>query len=252
MINQLEIIFGSEKTLTKQAYTVAIGYLQYIKSLNFIDNSRINLIISDGEPNEFTITGINDKVCNIYTKINIAEYSLKNEIEKKKYLFSLITNSMIFLSNQKGWDEKIFQEIVLEIIGKNYSTPIKYIPIKTNKSKDLKAEVIVNMCFDYADFALCLYDMKGNHIKSISFWKAFPSLLLCSRFFHFARWLEKDVYEIADTENEIRFLIDINSSEVKVEFHPHGNSIDELKNLLRGLDHRTPEEERMKLLGLQN
>lgn len=81
-------------------------------------------------------------------------------------------------------------------------------------------------------------------------YKTSPYPLIFQRFFAAISWSGDDLVKVEDMNEEIISVADIHRDEVRIELHPNQTTKEQLNDLLKGLYYETPDEERLKLLGL--
>jgi hypothetical protein len=250
MVNFFQIDFQENPALNKGGIAVGYSYVSKLRSIKFVDFARIDIILTNKDNSEEEIHGINGKICRIFKPFDIVYYATLSEKESGKLLYELVFEIMETIAGLRNWEMTAFHEIREEIVSADYSFPITYGKRMKNPSKKLSAEITVELFSAHADFKLSIYDKAGTLQKSMPIYKTSPYPLLFQRFFAGMSWSGDDLVKIEDMNKEIFFVGDIQREEVRIELHPDQNTKEELNALLKGLYYETPDDERLKLLGL--
>ncbi|MBQ3566831.1 MAG: hypothetical protein IJA12_06605 [Oscillospiraceae bacterium] len=107
-----------------------------------------------------------DGFCDVYldfTESDLKNFKFKGDYEKKVAYLELLMNGIKKVSNEYGWDTKIFEDVYNQIIQLNYENMWQWKKAVCSPSRKYKAELILEHEIPYIHFNLIIKD-KNNEI----------------------------------------------------------------------------------------
>lgn len=248
MISFFGISFWEDHELSVEATPVALSYMSLLKKAKFIKYKRIDITIKNQSEQILEVEGIDSDLCQIDINYNVDHYKELDLAAKRKAIYEILFYCMDFLATKKGWDLNFLEEVKTTVINHDYIifTPYRK-PVK-NKKRKIIAQLVVWLDIGVGNFNLNIYDYKMQLIKSIDFYKVYPSPIIYDWYFTRISWVEENICRVEELNGEILFDINIDDETVTTHIIPKTRSLEILQNGILGLKYDTPWPDRQEYL----
>ena len=169
-------------------------------------------------------------VVSLFEEEDFAEQVTVKTIEVLKVLFLL-----------RGWTDEGLDEILEEVRRNNFKTVLTYKKKRWTKNRAFAGEILIEYHEDHADFIFKAHDKKKNSVCELSIIKARSNPFLFKRFLTNSYW-EGEKYIIEDELEEIRFVIDVATNSMEIEYTPKENTEEQLAGYLEALHYQTDDK----------
>jgi hypothetical protein len=206
----------------------------YLPRVSTINVRKINIELTN-EPDIFFITpeNLDYDIIFIRKTFDFNTFGNSDLLSKKELLFKCIYDCLTVVFKNLEIDNSILKSTYELLIAKDahLSVDLAGGP-KLNRRKDITAKVIAEFFIGYVLVSTVFTDKNDKLLNKINLFKTLSHHLFYLRFAKTTKWLDNDVFQIADKAKEVNIQININGK-VLVNYAPIDRDIDGIKEEIR-------------------
>lgn len=165
---QMYIYRGYEKDKYKgfnfQTQCITTLYENFLPKLH-TDNVRKININCGGQDNDIKVTEHIDGFLEIHIPFNFKLFFTLDDMEKKILLLETLQQAVLWVADKMNWEENIFRETYEKVRSADYECKYIWKKPKSNKSRQHKAVVEIEVTLYETKLYLSIINKKGELIK---------------------------------------------------------------------------------------
>jgi hypothetical protein len=246
MIQQLNIEFDDEFENPNILTPIRHNIRKQLEKFKYISYKKIDIKISMAVERNISIEWDDKKSATIACLADILP-DIGDDNKDTQELYNVIFECLKKLWAKSKWDIDDLDNVFEEIKNDKFSVSIQSRTI-TSPDKKNKAGFRFEIFPNFSNYHLEFLSKKVK--RSILFFKGHPEPSIFLGFFSNHYWRDNEHFIISDFNKEIFFVFNIHQDSFTLEYSPKYNSIEKCKDCVKALQFDTPQEDRLKLLGI--
>jgi hypothetical protein len=203
-----------------------------INGLKYCHYKRISLqVIHDPgyEPSRMGLWWDDGRIADIRWYVDAQEWRTKDGKPNLPFIYKTILSALELFWLGKHWPVTDLEELYKKVEGEGFYVKVPYGKVSMSPDKQHKVEFYCDLYPGHADYYLVFSARQNKWRKRIKFLKGHEDPDVFFWFFTKRQWKDCEQFVLADKEEEILFVFDVNKDDFSVEYRLKGDAEGEKK-----------------------